>query len=94
MAREYKVKVSKSDKRPIQLTKAQIKKLCEEHMIRGCALTAIAFAEELLLTDDQVLACVNRFNNYDLADADHLVSLNRMIKLFCSDRELEEFMFR
>ena len=81
----------KEDRRPAPYTVAQVKKMCEQYMLRGCAITAIGFSEELYLDKDQILASVDRVNRYDQADKEHLVSLDRMLEIFCESRGLEGF---
>lgn len=77
----------------MQLTRAQIKKLCEQYMIRGMALATIAFAEETGISNDELLACVERTNKYEYADKENLVALNEMVRLFCEARGVEAFYF-
>lgn len=83
--------MKKEDRRPAPYTVAQVKRMCEHYMLRGCAITAIGFSEELLLDKDAVLACVDRANRYDQADKDNLVKLDEMLKIFCESRGLEGF---
>lgn len=83
--------MKKEDRRPAPYTVAQVKKMCEQYMLRGCAITAIGFSEELYLDKEQILACVERTNKYDQADRDNILKLDEMIKIFCDSRGLEGF---
>lgn len=87
------LKMRKKDKQPLTMTRAQLKKMCEQYMIKGCALTAIAFSEELGVSNDELHACVERANKYEYADKDNLLKLNKMIDIFCESRGLEGFEF-
>lgn len=83
--------MKKEDRRPAPYTVAQVKRMCEEYMVKGCAITAVAFSEELLLDNDTLLACVDRTNRYDQADRESLVKFRKMLKIFCESRGLEGF---
>ena len=85
--------MTKKDRQPYSLTRGQVKKLCEQYMIKGMALATIAFAEEMGLSNDELQACVERTNHYEYADKDNLVKLNEMVEIFCKARGLEGFKF-
>ncbi len=83
--------MKKEDRRPAPFTVAQVKRMCEQYMLRGCAITAVGFSEELLLDRDQILACVERTNRYDQADRDNILRLDDMLKIICETRGLDDF---